>query len=561
MMSRRRNRLTDLLFATVLSFPCAGATAGGPPTYRLIVSFVNPADGGTQSGVDEALLERLNTRAGMVLTPLHIMSYHARVFALPQPVPEALAAALAGRLAADPAVAFAIPDRVLKPVFVPNDPLYARQWNLFEDAGGARLPAAWDQERGSPAVVIAQLDTGILAHADFDPARWVPGYDFISDRVVANDGDGRDADPADPGDWVGAGECGSGEPAEASSWHGTQVAGIIAAASDNGTGIAGINHGSRLLMARVLGKCGGYTSDIVDAMRWAVGLSVPGVPDNANPVRVINLSLGGAGPCSRLEQDAIDEVNARGAVVVASAGNGSGDVADQNPANCQGVISVAATTRSGARAAYTNTGSGVDLSAPGGDAGDGLLALSNTGSTVADADDYLPVAGTSFATAQVSGIAGLMLSINGDLNPQQVRDILAQSARAFPDASCNSLLCGAGIVDAAAAVQQSVTTPGNPDADADGVKDVNDLCPGTPAGVPVDPDGCSALQLNAAGGGGGGGGGGCALRGAGGFDPQFPLLLFLSALVSIVRRRLRVRRAFTAFRSLRRSCAARCGRT
>ncbi len=436
------------------------------------------------------------------------MSYNARVFALPARVPEAVAAAMAARLAADPAVAYAIPDRMMKPLFVPNDPLYAQQWNLFEDAGGVRLPDAWDQERGAPAVVIGLLDTGILAHADLDPARWVPGYDFISDRDLANDGDGRDADFADPGDWVAAGECGSGEPAERSSWHGTRVAGVIGAATDNGVGIAGVNHGSRLLMARVLGKCGGFTSDIVDALRWAAGLRVPNVPDNANPVRVINLSLGGDGPCTRLEQDAIDEVNARGVVVVTAAGNAGGDVAGQNPANCQGVVTVAATTRSGARAAYTNTGSGVDLSAPGGDAGEGLPALSNTGGTVAAADDYQPVAGTSFATGQVSGIAGLMLSVNGELNPQQVRDILVQSARAFPDASCDPLLCGAGIVDASAAVQQSVTTPGSPDSDADGVMDINDLCPGTPAGSPVDPDGCSVPQMNTANSGGGGGGGG-----------------------------------------------------
>ena len=334
------------------------------------------------------------------------MSYNARVFALPARVPEAVAAAMAARLAADPAVAYAIPDGVMKPLFVPNDPLYAQQWNLFEDAGGVRLPDAWDQERGAPAVVIGLLDTGILAHADLDPARWVPGYDFISDRDLANDGDGRDADFADPGDWVTAGECGSGEPAERSSWHGTRVAGVIGAATDNGVGIAGVNHGSRLLMARVVGKCGGFTSDIVDALRWAAGLRVPNVPDNANPVRVIDLSLGGDGPCTRLEQDAIDEVNALGVVVVTAAGNAGGDVAGQNPANCQGVVTVAATTRSGARAAYTNTGSGVDLSAPGGDAGEGLPALSNTGGTVAGEDDYQPVAGTSFATGQVSGIAG-----------------------------------------------------------------------------------------------------------------------------------------------------------
>jgi serine protease len=313
-------------------------------------------------------------------------------------------------------------------------------------------------------------------------------------------------------------------------------------------------------MARVLGKCGGFTSDIIDAMRWAAGLRVPGVPDNANPARVVNLSLGGDGPCTRLEQDAIDEVNARGVTVVVAAGNGPGDVADQNPANCQGVITVAATTRSGARAAYTNTGSEVALSAPGGDAGGGLLTLSNTGSTVAAADDYLSVAGTSFATASVSGIAGLMLSANGDLNPQQVRDLLVQSARAFPDASCNSLLCGAGIVDASAAVQQAVTTPGNPDADADGVKDVDDLCPGTPSGVPVDTDGCSALQLSAVNN-DGGGGGGCALRLAGGFDPLLPLLVFFSVLGLIVRRRPGARQSVTVFSSPRRNCAGRCGRS
>jgi serine protease len=534
-----RIRLAAVLLATALSFLCTGANAGGfRTTQRLIVRFVNPADGGTRAGVDAALLGRLNGRAGTVLTPLHAISNNARVFALPQSVPEAVVARLAARLAADPAVAYALPDRVVKPAFFPIDPLYAQQWNLFEDAGGIRMPAAWDLESGGPEIVIAQLDTGILAHADLDPARWVPGYDFISKRDRANDGDDRDADPTDPGDWVAAGECGSGEPREDSSWHGTQVAGMIAATADNGTGIAGVNHGSRLLMARVLGKCGGNVSDIVDALYWAAGLPVDGVPDNAYPARVINLSLGGEGPCDIHEQTAIDEVNARGVVVVVAAGNESGDVADQHPANCRGVIAVAATTRSGARAAYTNTGSGVTLSAPGGDAADDVLVLSNDGLTVAAADDYLPVAGTSFSTAQVSGIAGLMLSINGDLNPQQVHDLLVQSARPFPDASCNTRLCGAGIVDAAAAVQQSVTTPGNPDADADGVKDVNDLCPDTPAGVSVDPDGCSVLQLNAAntGGGGGGGGGGCALGRAGGFDPLLPLLLF-SALVPIIRRR------------------------
>jgi serine protease len=550
-----------LPLVVALTFSSAAAPAGGAAaTQRLIVGFVEGTGTAAAGALDAALLKRLTGRAGMPLTPLHVMSYNARVFSLPQRVPEAVAAALAERLAADPAVAYAMPDRVMKPAFVPNDPFYARQWSLFEDAGGIRMPDAWDQERGDATIVIAQLDTGILAHADIDAARSVPGYDFISDPHMANDGDGRDPDPADPGDWVAAGECGSGKPADASSWHGTQVAGVIAAASDNGVGITGVNHGSRRLMVRVLGKCGGFTSDIVDGMRWAAGLPVPGVPDNANPARVVNLSLGGVGPCSPLEQDAIDEMNARGVAVVVAAGNGSGDIADQNPANCQGVIAVAATTRSGALATYSRTGAGVTLSAPGGDAADGLLALSNAGLSAPAADDYQSVAGTSFATAEVSGIVGLMLSINGDLNPQQVRDILVQSARGFPDASCNTTVCGAGIVDAAAALSQAVATTGNPDADGDGVKDINDLCPGTPAGVAVDADGCSVLQRNSTAGGGGdgggGGGGGCALGHGAGSDPLLPLLALFSLLGPLRHRGPGAR----DFSSPRRSCAGPCGR-
>jgi len=553
---RIRHVVLPLLIAS--TFPWAAATVqGAAATRRVIVGFVDESAAGA---VDAALLKRLNGRAGTSLTPLHVMSYNARVFSLPGQVPEVVAAALAERLAADPAVAYAIPDRVVKPAFVPNDPRYARQWSLFEDTGGIRMPAAWDQERGDPAVVIAELDTGLLAHVDIDSARTVPGYDFISDADMANDGDGRDPDPADPGDWVTAGECASGEPAEASSWHGSQVAGVIAAASDNGVGITGVNHGSRRLMARVLGKCGGFTSDIVDAMRWAAGLRVPGVPDNANPARVINLSLGGDGPCSRLEQDAVDELNARGVTVVVAAGNGRGDVANQNPANCRGVITVAATTRGGALAEYSNTGEEVTLSAPGGDAADGLLVLSNTGLAGPVTDDYQTEAGTSFATAAVSGIAGLLLSINGDLNPQQLRDVLVRSARTFPDASCNATLCGAGIVDADAALREAVATTGNPDADGDGVKDINDLCPGTPAGVVVDSEGCGVLQRNSVAGGGGGsgggGGGGCALRLDAGFDPLLPLLVLISGLGTLRRHA----RGNPAFRSPRRSCAGRCGR-
>jgi serine protease len=520
------------LLAVNLLALATGADAGRPAlTNRLIVKFNTPADAGLRDDGPAEQLERLNTRAGMTLSRGRTMSYNAGVYVLPGWMPEDEAARVAARLAADPSIEYAEPDRLRRPLFVPNDTFYDQQWSLFEDAGGARLPDAWDRERGAANIVIALIDGGILNHSDIDPARLVPGYDFISDPDMANDGDGRDADPADPGDWAAAGECDPDDPAFSSSWHGTQITGVVGAASDNAAGITGVTHGTRLLMVRVLGKCGGFSSDIVDAMRWSVGLSVPGVPDNTNPARVINLSFGGEGKCARLEQDAIDDVNARGAVVMVAAGNEAADVDKQSPASCEGVVTVAATTRSGGRASYTNTGAGVDVSAPGGDFSDGLLTLSNTGDTIPAADDFLLVAGTSYATAQVSGIAALVLSVNEDLNPQQVRDILVGSARPFTDSSCNRFICGNGIVDASAAVEQAGSTSGQPDSDNDGVRDVVDLCPDTRADKLVDANGCSDRQLNGKDSGGdGGGGGGCTLSHATVFDPLLPLLMLVAVL-------------------------------
>ena len=518
------------LLAVNLLTLTTGADAGRPAlTNRLIVKFNTPANDGPRDDRPAEQLKQLNTRAGITLSWGRVISNNTGVYVLPRWVPEDVAASVAARLAADPSVEYAEPDRLRRPLFVPNDTFYDQQWNLFEDAGGARMPGAWDQERGAANIIIALLDSGILNHSDLAPARLVPGYDFISDPDMANDGDGRDADPTDPGNWVTAGECGPDEPAFSSSWHGTQITGVVGASSDNAAGIAGVTHGTRLLMVRVLGKCGGFTSDIVDAMRWVAGLSVPGVPDNANPARVINLSFGGEGECTRLEQDAIDDVNARGAVVMVAAGNAASDVDKQSPANCGGVVTVAATTRGGGRASYTNTGAGVDVSAPGGDFSDGLLVLSNAGDTIPAADDFLLAAGTSYATAHVSGIAALMLSVNEDLNPLQVRDILAGSARPFVDSSCNQFICGSGIVDASAAVPQAKSTPGQPDSDIDGVRDIVDLCPDTRADELVDANGCSDSQLDGKDG-GGGGGGGCTVSHATVSDPLLPLLMLVAVL-------------------------------
>ena len=348
---------------------------------------------------------------------------------------------VAQTLMLDPEVAYAEPDRKLYPMRVPNDPLYPQQWNYFEAAGGINLPAAWDITTGSAAIVVAVIDTGIRPHADL-VGRTVPGYDFITDTTVSNDGDGRDPDPSDPGDYG----CGSN-----SSWHGTHVSGTIGASSNNGFGVTGVNWVSKILPARVLGACGGYTSDIADAMRWSAGINVVGVPANANPARVENLSLGATETCSNTFQSAIDDVVARGTVVVVAAGNENADVATSEPANCNGVIAVGATVRSGGRASFSNFGTGVTISAPGA----GILSTLNAGLTTPGADSYAFYSGTSMSTPHVAGVVSLMLSQNPALTPAQVKARLQATARAFPTgtgADCTTALCGAGIVNAAAAL-------------------------------------------------------------------------------------------------------------
>ncbi len=337
------------------------------------------------------------------------------------------------------------PDRKMYPLLTPNDPYYTSyQWTLFEATGGIRAPAAWDVTTGSPSVYIAVVDTGYRPHADLG-GKLVAGYDFIDDTEVSNDGDGRDADASDPGD---AGCPGS---TNSSTWHGTHVAGIAAAASNNGQGIAGVSWGSRILPVRVLGVCGGYTSDIVDGVRWAAGLAVDGVPANPTPARVINLSLGGPGSCETEFQSAIDDVVARGSVVVVAAGNSNQDAGNFSPASCRNIVTVAATTRQGSRASFSNFGTGVTIAAP----GQGILSTLNSGTGAPAADSYAIYNGTSMAAPHVAGVVALMLSQNPALTPAQVKAKLVSSARRFPTGTgldCTTSLCGAGIVDAAGAL-------------------------------------------------------------------------------------------------------------
>jgi subtilisin family serine protease len=315
---------------------------------------------------------------------------------------------------------------------------------------------------------VAVIDTGITDHPDLT-GRWVGGYDFIADMPTANDGNGRDNDPHDPGDWVTANMCGPGEPAESSSWHGTHVAGTIGAASNNGVGVAGINWVSPIVPIRVLGRCGGFTSDIVDGMRWAAGLTVSGVPANTNPAKVLNLSLGGGGSCGSTYQNAINAINGVGAIVVVSAGNSNANAANYQPASCNGVVTVGSTDRDGNRAFYSNFGTTVEISAPGGETNtnspspapqNGVLSTLNNGLTTPGTPSYMYYQGTSMAAPHIAGVLSLMASLDPSLNFAQSLQILQSTARAFPAGSnCSTSTCGSGIVDAAAALNAVLNPP------------------------------------------------------------------------------------------------------
>lgn len=403
-------------------------------------------------------------------------------------------AQLAAQLAADPDVEFAVPDQRRRVYATPADPLFPAssanspavgQWYLRTPDSTAvsaiNAVAAWDLTTGSPNVVVAVLDTGILANHPDLQGKLVPGYDFINESATANDGNLRDSDPTDPGDWVAADECGRNEPAEDSSWHGTQVSGIIGASTSNGVGMASVGWNVRVLPVRVLGKCGGYDSDIIAGMLWAGGLSSSPV-GNANPARVINLSLGSTGSCPASYQDAVNRLTAAGVVVVASAGNEEG-LAVGAPANCNGVVAVTGLRHVGTKVGFSNVGPEVTVAAPGGNCVNlsgpclyPILTTTNAGTTTAAAATYStsekPSVGTSFSAPLVAGTVGLMLSANPSLTPAQVRTLLRNTARPFPTTSsdpavpqcvppsstvqdeciCTTSTCGAGMLDAGAAV-------------------------------------------------------------------------------------------------------------
>jgi serine protease len=396
----------------------------------------------------KAVVDQVGRQLSLTIKELHTIGTGARVLQLNRKVAVADAAKVAADLMKnDPSVEYAEPDRIMQPMFTPNDPMFSQQWDYTDTVGGMRLPAAWDKSTGA-GIRVAVIDTGYRPHVDLQ-GQILAGYDFIADTTIANDGNGRDSDASDPGDWTAAGECGAGQPASNSSWHGTHVAGTIAALTNNGIGVAGVAYGAKVVPVRVLGKCGGYTSDIANGIIWASGGTVSGVTNIAARAQVINMSLGGGGACDTTTQSAINGARSRGTVVVVAAGNESQNASNSSPANCSGVITVAATNKSGGRASYSNYGTIVDVAAPGGDSGAAILSTLNAGTKTPGADNYAGYMGTSMATPHVAGVVALMLAKNPNLTPDQVEAALKSSARAFP-ASCSG--CGAGIVDASAAV-------------------------------------------------------------------------------------------------------------
>ncbi len=406
---------------------------------------------------DDSLRRSMAARTGLGLSVVREMSDGAVIYQADRSLTLSEARTAAARMALDGDVLDAAPDFRVQAhgseVF--NDPQLSAQWAIRPTttaAGGADFQSAWLSGTGQ-GVVVAVVDTGWRNHVDAATSV-LAGRDFVSDSTIAGDGDGRDGDPTDPGDACAA-------KGTTSSWHGLMVSGVIGATANNSLGISGMTPGVSLLPVRAMGRCGGYLSDVADAIVWAVGASSP---TNAHPAQVINLSLGGdaGASCPSYMQDAVTAAVQRGAVVVASAGNGS-STALVTPANCSGVIAVGAHTQSGDLASYSNRHGTLALTAPGG----GACALMGTCSstsilTLGDGNGYVPFAGTSAAAPHVSAAAALLLSLRPTLTPSQIKSLLQAQSTAHPAGSwcaANPGLCGSGMLNVSAAVSALAQDP------------------------------------------------------------------------------------------------------
>lgn len=509
---------TNIALATWLigGLPANAATPQPQYTGDLIIKWRDDTSGtrkplsATEAG--NRLLS-VGQAAGSTLQVKRTLATDAQLMRTGLTDPASIEAAVA-KIAQDARVAYVVPDRVLYPSAIPNDTLFATQNNLALPTvvpGGINMQPAWDITKGSPNLVVAVVDTGYTDHPDLS-SKILPGYNFISDPIRAGNTYGRGPDAHDMGDGVTSAteypslSCSTTETyPQYSSWHGTEVSSVLAAATNNGTDIAGVGWNTNIVPVRVSGRCGALLSDTVDGMLWAGGLPVSGAPANANPARVVNVSLGSTGSCSAAEQDAVNRLAALGTVVVAAAGNEAAQSVDA-PANCAGAIAVTAHVDSGENASYANVGPQVAISAPGGGCPNSQPSCATPSTIIVDSNDgqYSPgnavvkpnatapgaVAGTSFSTPEVAGTIALMLSVQPQLSNAQILAGLQQTARPHPSGTycaVNTGVCGAGLLDTAGAVGYAQRT--------------------APAGIGNGSSGSGSS-------GGGGGGGAIPLAGA-----------------------------------------------
>lgn len=472
------------------------ATITATPTpMRWVVNMGNQTQGTAPAGMLQTLQNTLGVPVKLVRPLLQPDSYLVEMQSLPVlgslQTPQAIRAALQVL----PGVRFASPDIQLQRTAVPapNDGAYSVNQASYMHTGAyasLRMQDVWEQTRGSSNVVIAVLDSGVLFDNPELKGRLLPGYDFVSNVTPptgtrengtvfdsgSNDGNGRDPDPSDPGDAPPPGfNCPDGSTT--SSWHGTTVASVAAAQSNNGQFLAGMDWNAKVLPVRVSGRCGIATSsDIVDAFYWATGSGRvdPTIGVNPNPANVINLSFatdtplfGGGCAANDMVALAIADARARNVSVVVSAGNNSGG-AVQYPANCAGTIAAGAAEQDGQLANYSAKGGSsnfLTLHAPGNS--NGLyVGASNTGGSTPSANGSTAFlfAGTSFSAPMVAGAISLLKAVRPSLTPSQIDTLLRNSARPYPANASNSTglfgrldctptSCGAGLLNVLGAVQ------------------------------------------------------------------------------------------------------------
>lgn len=503
------------------------ATSGNAVTTSIRPRAKSQAIQVTQASTGPADIAALTVRAGVPMLRSRQLAPSLHVVFLQKTLYGADVAAALEKLRADPAVAFADVDERRYALALPNDPLFvptataSGQWFMqtpstltpTSDAAATDAVSAWDLTQGSSGTVIADVDSGIrFDHPDLMRAgfggRLLPGYDFVGQDVdssnsaplgtflVANDGDGWDPDPSDPGDWIDSSDLANTKvfpsancSAENSSWHGTRVMGVLGALTNNDVGVAGMTWNPYLLPVRALGKCGGLDSQIIAGVMWSVGLTVLDdqgnpVPANPFPADIINLSLGGTGgSCPTSYKNLITQLTALNVIMVASAGNESGPV--DIPANCPGVLAVAGLRNVGTKVGYSSLGPEIGIGAPAGNCvntapGSPCLrsidTTVNLGATTPGDNAYTDQSntnlGTSFSAPIVSGVVALMRSVNANLTPAQLITRIKASATPFPqpaglaqcvagstssvECACTKTTCGAGMVNAFSAVKAAL---------------------------------------------------------------------------------------------------------